>query len=184
MRNRDYYLIALLLFSFLFASPSSQANPKKIQLETCLLECYGVDVVASAQILEKFSPLLEDQEYTPVVNAFLEESKKLNIYLGSPLKQSADIAPPFYHWTLFENEYIRISWAVTRSGEQEPPQRHPWKSLMVVIRSSQFYSQLEDGTSYEDHWPIGVYLLDPSSDLLSCKNIGSEEFNGLIFEIK
>lgn len=103
--------------------------------------------------------------------------------LTEETKQLLEQYPP-YHSILFENDYVRISWAVTNSGEQEPIQVHPWTSLMVVIQSSHFRSVQSNGNVYEDNWPIGAHLLGPSLDLLSCKNIGPQEYTGLIFEIK
>lgn len=180
MRNGLLCAAGIFFSSILYAD--SNDNAKDFQLKQCLLEDYRVDLIVLPQILEKFSPLLENDTYSPILDEFLEESKKLNIY--SELSEPSENTSPTFHLVLFENSHLRVSWAVTKSGEQEPFQKHPWKTLMVIIRSSQFHSQREDGSNYEDDWPIGTYLLEPSSDLLSCKNIGSEEYNGLIFEIK
>ena len=182
MRKFFFLLSTIFLSSPLFANAVDRENSKRLQLEKCLLEEYQIDLIAIPQILEKFSPLLENDAYTSVIDAFLCESKKLNIYSGFPDRSESFASS--YHSVLFENSHLRVSWAVTQSGEQEPFQRHPWKTLMIVIRPSQFHSQREDGSSYQDNWPIGSYLLDSSAELLSCKNIGSTEYNGLVFEIK
>ena len=179
-RKALFNVIVIFFSSILFAG--SGDHDKEFQIEQCLLEDYRVDRIALPQILEKFSPLLENDTYRSILDEFLEESKKLNIY--SELSESSEDFFPSYHSVLFENARLRISWAVTKSGEQEPFQKHPWKTLMVIIRPSQFHSLREDGISYEDNWPIGTYLLEPSLDLLACKNIGADEYNGLIFEIK
>lgn len=172
--------MGIFLSSALFAGSDERA--RELQIKQCLLEDYRVDLIALPKILEKFSPFLESDTYIPILDEFLEESKKLNIY--SELSTPSEEVYPSYHSILFENTRLRVSWAVTKSGEQEPFQKHPWKTLMVIVRPSQFHSLREDGSSYEDNWPIGTYLLEPSLDLLSCKNIGSDEYNGLIFEIK
>jgi len=177
MRKWVYSLFALI--------SAIAVEPKSSPLEECLLECYRVDTFTAASILEKFSPLLDKEEYEPVVNSFIEESRRLNIYSAAPSGISGEtLAAIPFHKVLFENPHIRISWAVTQSGEQEPPQIHPWKTLMVIIQPSQFYSVRGDGVTYEDDWPIGVYLLDPLQCPLACKNIGTHEYQGLVFEIK
>lgn len=180
MRKELFNILGIFFSSILFAG--SDNHTRESQIEQCLLEDYRVDRITLPQILEKFSPLLENDTYGSILDEFFEESKKLNIY--SELSEPSEDFSLSYHSVLFENARLRVSWAVTESGEQEPFQKHPWKTLMVIIRPSQFHSLREDGTSYEDNWPIGTYLLEPSLDLLSCKNIGSYEYNGLIFEIK
>ena len=180
MRKGLFNVVGIFFSSMLFAG--SVDHTMELQIKQCLLEDYRVDLIALPEILEKFSPLLENDTYVPILDTFLEESKKLNIY-SEAFKSFEDFYSP-YHSVLFENSHLRVSWAVTKSGEQEPLQKHPWTTVMVIIRPSQFYSQREDGSSYEDNWPIGTYLLEPSLDALSCKNIGSGEYNGLIFEIK
>ncbi len=183
MRKWVFVLISLTALSSGFAGPGSAHNrATSDQLQKCLLECYGVDSAISDQIMEKFSPLLEKQEYDPVIESFIEESNKLHLYSTPP--SSSGLSFPPFHPVLYENDYLRISWAVTKSGQQEPLLVHPWKTLMVVVRPSQFYSVGENGDSFEDFWPIGTYLLDPSPDRFSCKNIGHEEYNGIVFEIK
>lgn len=180
------WLFCLSAWLPLFLAAGADRGP---QLERCLLECYGVDSLAAREILEKFAPFLKIEEYEPVIDSFIAESKNLNIYSALPIDPSEELSSllstfsPYYS-VLFENAHLRVSWAVTKSGEQEPPQIHPWKTVMVILQPSQFYSERGDGVTYEDDWPIGVYLLDPSKDSLSCKNIGSEEFCGLVFEIK
>ncbi len=180
MRKGLFNVLGIFFSSILLAG--SGDHTKEFQIEQCLLEDYRVDRIALPQILEKFSPLLENDTYRSTLDEFLEESKKLNIYSG--LSEPSQDSSSSHHSVLFENSHLRVSWAVTKSGEQEPFQKHPWKTVMVIIRPSQFYSEREDGSSYEDNWPIGTYLLEPSLDSLSCKNIGSDEYNGLIFEIK
>lgn len=180
MRKWLFNIVGIFFYSILFADSSD--HTREFQVKQCLLEDYRIDLIALPQILEKFSPLLENDTYAPILDTFIEESKKLNIYSEEP--QSFEDFFPSHHSVLFENSHLRVSWAVTKSGEQEPFQKHPWKTLMVIIRPSQFHSLREDGGSYEDNWPIGTYLLEPSLDSLSCKNIGLDEYNGLIFEIK
>lgn len=170
-----FFLIPVFLSSHLLGDSH--------ELKKCLLECYKIDEPINSQILDKMAPLLDRVEYVPILNLFIEESKKLNIYSTPSAHEVLNPFPP-HHAVLFENPHIRVSWAVTKAGEQEPPQPHPWKTLMLIIQPSQFYCQRGDGVSYEDDWPIGVYLLDPILDLLSCKNIGSSDFHGLIFEMK
>lgn len=177
MRNWLFLLVVVI-------GPLQAATQASI-FEQCLIECYGVDDLTAGEIAEKVNPLLQDDQYDGVIESFMERSNSLMSGTTSNFTES-EILPTTlpYHSVLFENANVRISWAVTKSGEQEPFLAHPWKTLMLIVRSSQFYSEMDNGVTYEDDWPIGVYLLDPSPDRCSCKNIGSQEYNGLIIEIK
>lgn len=183
MRKWLFATFILLCMPLIAAGPSSE------QLERCLIKCYNVDQHTAKTILEKLAPLLENEQHSSVIQSFIEQSEKLDIYAHSPpsledARYKLLKAHPSCHTTLFENGFVKISWAETKSGEQEAAQIHPWKSLMIIVRASPFHSERADGVTYEDDWPVGLYPLEPFLELLCCKNIGPEAYNGLIFEIK
>ncbi len=179
-----YFSAVIVLFSTLFANDkaaSTYEESKILAVEKCLLENYGIDPSTCSNVLDKFSPLFKNKEYEQVLDSFIEKSEKLNI---SSLKPNSLVSVPTCHTVLFESDSLRICWVSAKSGDQEPPQLHPWRTLMVVIRPSLFYSQVGNNPFEEHNWLIGTYFFEPSSDLIFCKNIGSEEYNALVFEIK
>ena len=173
------FVVWLTLCSTLLADSVSQ----RLELEKCLLDCYEADRETIDLILDKVAPLFMEKQSESFIRSFIAESEKLKTeWLLNAGEGLAGCAP--YHSVLFENKNVRISWAVTKSGEQEPPQRHPWKTLMLIVQASRFYSEEEGGISYEDDWPTGVYVLEPSRALFACKNIGFQDYKGLIVELK
>lgn len=167
---------------------SYQNNPAGYLFD-CLQECYGVDGATADCIIDKLSPLFEYGDYNEVISNFIEQSYALNLFAYCPVEVEGEICDalqkfPSCHTVLFDSPYVRILWAHTRSGEQEPPQVHPWKSMMIIVQPSQFSSQNCDGTFFEDDWPVGLYLLDPWMFPSACKNIGFADYMGLVFEIK
>lgn len=162
---------------------------KKVELKSTLLACYGVNQEIADLIVSKLIPFLEDRKNHVFLDEFMMKSKQLGILAAIPAKMSFEIEEglqkyPSFHTVLFESDHVRILFAETKSGVREPLQIHPWKSLMIITKASQFESQNPDGSTFTDDWPIGFYFLDPMMSPSACKNIGSSDFQGLIFEIK
>lgn len=173
--------LSLLALPFLFLS--IEASDKTAEVEKCLRECYRLNPGVTAIILEKISPLFLGEQYDSVIDTFIEESQKLEIY-SLPLSKKGRNIIPFHPFLIFEDDYLRVSWTITKSDQQEPPQAHPYKTLLLVVEPSEFYCEDSTGNIYKDTWPVGVYSLDPTPHLMASRNIGKDTYYGLAFEIK
>lgn len=158
------------------------------EIHSALIQYYGVDQITAGHIQLKLAPFIDDSQHHGALKEFIEKSQELilSTRVSEPSLeiQEANEKYPLCHKVLFENEHVRIVSAHTASGMREPLQVHPYKSFMFVIEPAPFESRSEDGSSFEDNWPRGLYILDPWMSPSACKNIGLSDYYGLVFEIK
>ncbi len=189
-RQMFFFCEILILPLLLILSTNAMISPKeqkKVELLRCFQSCYHVDEWNSEILLEKFNPLFPD--YIDVIDAFIKESKKLQIDFTAPIipkslsLDDAVIASPDQHEVVFESDHVRILWSQTSPGEIEPFHRHPWKRIIVMIREASY--RVIDGDTGEEqieNYKIGVYDGEPD-EFYFCQNIG--EIDACLgFEIK
>lgn len=162
---------------------------KSLELENCLITCYQIDPQNAILIRSYFEPLLNEQKYHSVIEAFIEKSEKLNIEFNHSPNQELSpedgvLKASQWHNILFESAHVRILRGVVYCGECDPFHLHQWERLMVVIQGAEFRTELFDGTVEIGDCPIGVYELQAETTPSSYTNIGKTIFESLIFEIK
>lgn len=180
-------ILALLVLTVsAFAGP---VEDKSIALGQCLEECWGVDPHTKAYILRKVSPFLENSNYHPLIDEWIEKSEKVQIDFSFPKEEQslpeedAIVSAPKHHSVVFENPYVRILLGSTPPGERGPFHSHAWNSLMLVTKPTTYEVEYPNGTIEIWDGPIGVYEL-AGKEYYAISNIGNSADELLLFEIK
>ena len=168
---------------------------KAAELRICLTDYYQVDSNSVASIQESLYPLLNNDQYHPIIDSFVGAARKLDIsFSNSPSYKlwpnDAVFAAPNWHEVLFESSHVRILKVVVKRGECVPFHTHQWESLMLVVQGAQFESKTLGGTLEFDDIAVGLYPskgedTPESPDIPeSSINIGNTTFTALVFEVK
>ena len=99
------------------------------------------------------------------------------------VSNDAVILAPKTHEILFESPLVRILFTCVQPSETVPAHIHQWKSLLLIMRGSEFEVEGVD-VHEQGYWPIGVYDLPSDKNPTAYKNLGSSEYVVLNFEIK
>ena len=162
---------------------------KRSEVENCLTSCYRVDPRNAGVIRSFLDPLINDEKYHPIIDAFIEKSKRINIdFTRNP---SSKLSPydgvlkaSQWHTILFESPHVRILRGVVKCGECDPFHLHQWDRLMVVIQGAKFKTECFDGTVEIEDCPIGTYEMHAENIASAYTNIGNTLLEALVFEIK
>jgi hypothetical protein len=192
IKEAKYYgRVCMKLFVSIFVLIGVSMNAHEIthRLHDCLEHDYALNKESIAAITQELLPLLEQEQYSPLLDEFIALSKK---YMSKPRSKTtldplpeddAVMAAPDYHYIIGENDRVRVLYAVSKHGDTEPSHRHYWKSILINLAPSIFEIEYADGGKDTDHDPIGVYELPADTQAASYKNVGDES-SFLRFEIK
>jgi len=164
------------------------AGTINIALKECLEQCWGVDKHTAVYICTKLSSLDEYPNGRDIINEFITKSELLNIDFTtnkepkSLPKMDAVLEAPKEHKIVFENPYVRILLVSVAPGEREPFHVHAWHRFCIVMKSTTYKEELENGTCIEE-FPVGFYDL-PGGDYGAYTNVGEHADESLLFEIK
>ncbi len=182
-----------LIGNYLFGSRKKSEEKIARHLSALLHKNYACDEAATAKILEKFQPLIEDSEYRPVLEDFFKLSQIYIKKLGMPAEpikkwrlpeDDAVIKDSEHHKVLWESEKFRILYGVLLANDSEPMHRHYWPSILVMLTPAKFKIEYEDKTKETESCHISASFLPPDTQAASYKNISSAACSFLRFEIK
>lgn len=162
---------------------------EKTQLLQCLQEVYGLEGALSEKIAEKFSYFFKHAEHQHLIDDFIALLEGINLMPVQAARllgeYDARIKAPEFHHLLFENEKFRILESVVPSGSTAPLHTHEWDSIVVILQGSCFEVKDVEGTMTEDNDSRCLVEKTPgNSTPYSFTNSGTQEYRGLVFEIK
>lgn len=174
----------LLSVIFFLITTSPLFSGIETDLERCLKDCYGLSDSEVGIVNERLSRCIDTPEDIKIIENFILISQTLP---QTPPTQTADddalVAAPETHQLLVENDHVRILWTFTRPGEFVPMHSHTLPQVMIILQSSSFLCTLQDGSQEIYKEPKGVYFYEPYFSE-AYQNIGEEEWQAMLFEIK